>query len=189
MAAGCQHFPGNLAVRQTATTSLKSRFVSQMADRRCRLLLSAALALSLRLIIVPTWERGTLSYVACAWWHALGFGGWRGKGGVVVWGLKLWCAAGRRDDLYNEWLHAPATESFTRKCAHTQRSFQILSLTLMCSHKTRSVILKLQSPCYVWIGSEWNGQTLACWAVFSEEGPSVLLFSFCSSAASVRGAY
>lgn len=53
-AAGCQHIPGNLAVRQTAATSLKSRFVPQMAERRCRLLLSAALALSPRLIIVPT---------------------------------------------------------------------------------------------------------------------------------------
>lgn len=121
MAAGSQHIPGNLAVRQTATTSLKSRFVPQMADRCCRLLLSAALALSLRLIIVPIWERGTLSYVACAWWHALGFGGWREEGGAVVSELKLWCAAGRCDDLYNVWLHEPATGDFKWKCANPHK--------------------------------------------------------------------
>lgn len=68
----------------------------------------------------------------CAHWHVLAFWGWgRGVGscvcvsvcrvggwGEVGWGLMLWCAAGRCDDLYNVWLHEPVTESFNANCAH-----------------------------------------------------------------------
>lgn len=133
-------------------------FVPQMADQCSRLLLFRGLALSPCLIIVPTWEWGCcfmLCVCVCARW--------------LAW---LECLAGKSDDPYNVW----ATPAFGWALGmdvhvHVERILEMFRRSsLVCWNKMDAPTLKLQSyasPRYVWIGSDWNRQSLAaCWAGF-----------------------
>lgn len=132
VAAGCQDIPGNLAVRQTARMSLKSRLCHRWLISAADFSFSAAWRCHHASSLFPLESEGVVLCCVCMCMFTCIWVVGEGEGG-----LRLGCAAGKSDDLYNVW----ATPAFgwalgMNVHVHMERILEMFrSSSLVCWNK------------------------------------------------------